>query len=135
MLLRCSTSARKSLMFILRSIIGSGKRSLRSGLFQVLIQTQVNAPDTFDLSLGGETLIKTFGTKLPAQFRPWPHGTDEHPRVPAFLPSLEKFAVSDQITEYPQKRFEGHVSGEHISFVIAPDGIHDFSHRLQVIPD
>src|SRR5262247_748709 len=113
----------------------AGGAELCSCLFQALIQTQVNAPNTFDLSLGRETLIKTFGTKLPGQFRPWPHGADECPRVPAFLPNLDKLALPDQIAENPQERLEGHIPGEHILFVITPDRIHYFSHRLQIIPD
>ena len=68
------------------------KTNLR--LLKILIQTQVNAPDPFHLAFGRETLVKTFGAKLPGQFRPRPHGADERSGVPAFLPNLDKFAVS-----------------------------------------
>ena len=102
------------------------KISLR--LVKMLIQTQVNAPDPFHLPFGRETLVKTFGAKLPGQFRPRPYGAGERSGVPAFLPNLDKLSVSDQIAEDPQERFKRHVPGEHIPFVVAPDGIHYFSH-------
>src|SRR5437667_3888302 len=88
----------------------------------------MDAGDSFDLALGGETLVKTFVAKSAELFAP-----GSKPLTPALDPSLLRLRLArSQIGADPQHGFDRDWLGDHVSG-IAPGFAPDFRRCLEEI--